>query len=204
SRATASSSVGSTTPLAWSPSPPSNPNPTQCLWRGGRPPPPPPRPPPPSPPSPGCVPPPGVFTPPPATPLRSALLLPDPAGRTGHWREGDLCQNLAAAGHLVCAFDVRGIGDLTPELGRGNSFYNASHSSEEAYAWASLILGHPLLAQRVEDILAMSSAVRQRAGRERPLVLAARGHMTLPALCATALDSGLAAAYLARGLVSWA
>jgi hypothetical protein len=28
--------------------------------------------------------------------------------------------------------------------------------------------------------------------------------MTLPALCATALDSGLAVAYLARGLVSWA
>ncbi|HEY5472651.1 MAG TPA: acetylxylan esterase [Candidatus Limnocylindrales bacterium] len=154
--------------------------------------------------APGVVLPAYVFNPSPVTPLRSALLLLDPAGRTRHWREGDLCQNLAAAGHLVCAFDVRGIGDLTPELGRGNSFYNASHSSEEAYAWASLILGHPLLAQRVDDILAMSSAVRQRVGRERPLVLAASGHMTLPALCATALDSGLAVAYLARGLVSWA
>lgn len=145
-----------------------------------------------------------VFNPPQAVPLRSALLLLDPAGRTRHWREGDLCQNLAAAGHLVCAFDVRGIGDLTPELGRGSSAYNASHASEEAYAWASLILGHPLLAQRVEDILAISSAVRGRVGGELPLVIAASGHMTMPSLCAAALDSGLAVAYLASGLVSWA
>ena len=50
----------------------------------------------------------------------------------------------------------------------------------------------------------MSSAVRHRPGGERPLVIAASGHMTLPALCAAALDSGIAAVYLARGLVSWA
>ncbi len=153
---------------------------------------------------------PGVFLPayvfqsPPSAPLRPAILLLEPGGRTRHWGEGDLCQNLAASGHLVCAFDVRGMGDLTPETGRGNSRYTTPHASEEAYAWASLILGHPLLSQRVEDILAMSSAVRHRAGRERPVVIAAAGHMTLPALCAAALDSGIAAAYLARGLVSWA
>ena len=145
-----------------------------------------------------------VFIPPPATRLRSALLLLDPAGRTSHWREGDLCQNLAAAGRLVCAFDVRAMGDLMPELGRGSAQYNAAHSGEEAYAWASLILGHPLLAQRVEDILAVSSALRRRLGPKPALVIAAGGHMTLPALCAAALDPGIAVAYLARGLVSWA
>src|ERR1017187_6718768 len=145
-----------------------------------------------------------VFQPLPSAPLRPAILLLAPGGRTRHWREGDLCQNLAASGHLVCAFDVRGIGDLTPETGRGNPSYTTPHASEEAYAWASLILGHPLLAQRVDDIPAMSSAVRQRVGLEHPLVLAASGHMTLPALCAAALDSGVAVAYLARGLVSWA
>ncbi len=145
-----------------------------------------------------------VFQPLPSAPLRPAILLLELGGRTRHWREGDLCQNLAASGHLVCAFDVRGMGDLTPETGRGNSGYTTPHASEEAYAWASLILGHPLLAQRVDDILAMSSAVRRRPGGERPLVIAASGHMTLPALCAAALDSGIAVAYLARGLVSWA
>src|ERR1019366_6421312 len=145
-----------------------------------------------------------VYQPLPIAPLRPAILLLEPGGRTRHWREGDLCQNLAASGHLVCAFDVRGMGDLTPETGRGNPSYTAPHTSEEAYAWASLILGHPLLAQRVDDILAMSSAVRHRSGGERPLVIAASGHMTLPALCVAALDSGIAVAYLARGLVSWA
>jgi dienelactone hydrolase len=145
-----------------------------------------------------------VFQSPPSAQVRSAILLLEPGGRTRHWREGDLCQNLAASGHLVCAFDVRGMGDLTPETGRGNSSYTSPHASEEAYAWASLILGHPLLAQRTEDILAMAAAVRRRAGNERPMVIAASGHMTLPALCAAALDSGIFAAYLARGLTSWA
>ena len=155
-------------------------------------------------PAPGVYLPAFVFTPPPSIPPRSAILLLDPAGRTHHWREGDLCQSLAAAGYLVCAFDVRGIGDLRPEFGRGSAAYNASHGAEEAWAWASLILGHPLLAQRAEDILAMASAVRRRIGPGRLLVLAAGGHMTLPALCAAALDSGIQSTLLSRGLISWA
>jgi hypothetical protein len=131
------------------------------------------------------------------------LLMLDEAGRTHSWREGGLYHKLAAAGCIVCAFDVRGIGDLTPEVGRGNPAYTGPHAVEESYAWASMILGHPLLGQRVEDILAMARAVQDWRGHGRRLVLCANGHMTVPALCATALDPNIRTAYLAQGLVSW-
>lgn len=145
-----------------------------------------------------------VFLPRAEVPKRPLLLLLDSGGRTRHWREGGLCQALARSGFVICAFDVRGIGDLTPEVGRGNAFYTAPHAREEEYAWASLILGQPLLSQRVEDILAVLHAVPQRFGAGRDIVLAANGHMTVPALCAAALDARIGCAYLSRGLVSWA
>ena len=134
---------------------------------------------------------------------RPLLLMLDEGGRTHSWREGGLYHQLAAAGFIVCAFDVRGIGDLAPEVGRGNPGYTAPHAVEESYAWASLILGHPLLGQRVQDILAMTRAVRDWRGGDRRVVLCANGHMTVPALCATALDPEIHTAYLAHGLVSW-
>jgi dienelactone hydrolase len=152
-----------------------------------------------------------LFVPQPAThpvlrPLSAVpplLLMLDERGRTHDWREEGLYHKLAAAGFIVCAFDVRGIGDLAPEVGRGNPGYTAPHAVEEAYAWASMILGHPLLGQRVEDILAMSRAVQEWRGGGRRVVLCANGHMTVPALCATALDPSIHTAYLAHGLVSW-
>jgi hypothetical protein len=127
----------------------------------------------------------------------------DEGGRTHSWREGRHLPSTRRRGFIVCAFDVRGIGDLAPEVGRGNPGYTAPHAVEEAYAWASMILGHPLLGQRVQDILAMARAVQDWRGDGRRLVLCANGHMTVPALCAAALDPSIHTAYLAHGLVSW-
>lgn len=142
-----------------------------------------------------------LYIPPSSGPDKSLLLLLEPQGRTARWREGDLYHRLAAAGHTVCAFDVRGIGDLAPEVGRGNPHYTRPHSEEDSYAWASLILGRPLLAQRVIDILAVAQAMSER---RRRLVLAARDKMTIPALFAAALDPRIDKVYLARGLKSYA
>ena len=66
----------------------------------------------------------------------------------------------------------------------------------DEYAWALLILGHSLLAQRVEDILAWVSAIGNVA-------LAARGPLTVPSLCAAALDRRIERIYLAGHLQSW-
>lgn len=133
----------------------------------------------------------------------AVLLIMDPQGRTPRWREGDLYHQLAAQGLAVCAFDVRGIGDLSPEVGRGNPFYTRPHSEDDAYAWASLILGHPLLGQRVVDALAAVRAIRNHpAGKDRKLLLAARGKTTVPALIAASVDPEIMV-YTVGGLNSY-
>lgn len=130
------------------------------------------------------------------------LLIVEPNGRNQHWHEGGLYPELAGAGVAVCAPDVRGIGDLRPEFSPGAPGYTRSHESEEDYAWASLILGRSLLGQRATDI----AAITQALVREYPkatVVLAARDKMTVPALCAAALEPRISKVYLAGHLVSW-
>ena len=133
-----------------------------------------------------------------------AILALDPSGRGAHAQEGDLYPNLAARGFPVCVADVRGIGDLTPRMGRGNPRYAREHAQEDAYAWASLILGRPLAGQRTADILALAAALRiHPATAGRKLRLAASGRLTIPALFATALDPRIDELYLSGPLVSY-
>jgi dienelactone hydrolase len=136
-----------------------------------------------------------------ATPV---VLLIEAAGRNHRWADGGLYQSLGARGYPVCAADLRGAGDLAPEFGRGGPGYTRSHESEEEYAWGSLILGRPLLGQRVSDILALVAGLRAHpATRGRRLVVAARGKMTVPAVFAAALDPDIDQLYLAGGLLSF-
>ena len=125
------------------------------------------------------------------------LLMLEPGGRAARWAEGGLCHNLAASGITVCAADVRGIGDLSPEVGRGNQHYTIPHAADDAYAWASLVLGKPLLGQRVVDIVALVRALG------RTVVVAARGELTVPALMASAVEPLIERLYLVDGLASY-
>ena len=104
----------------------------------------------------------------------------------------------------MCAGDVRGIGDTRPEVGRGNPGYTIPHDAEDEFAWASLILGTPLLAQRITDILALVQAVRNgMGGADQRVVLAARGRLSVPALFAFAASRDVDSLYLAGSLVSF-
>ena len=135
---------------------------------------------------------------------KPVVLVLDSAGRNRRWHEGELYQSLAVRGHVVCVADVRGIGDLAPEFGPGSPGYMRPHQSEEDYTWGSLILGRPLLGQRVTDILALSFALRKHpVAAGRSLVVAARRHLTVPAVFAGALDSQIRELYLAGPLVSF-
>ena len=136
---------------------------------------------------------------------RSVIVPLEPRGRNAHWKEDDLYPQLAAAGHIVAAFDIRGIGDLSPEVGRGNSFYTRSHAKEESYAWASLMLGKPMLGQRVTDILHILQALRAYTpAQNTQITIAAHGHLTVPAIFAAASDQSVSRLYTARGLESYA
>jgi hypothetical protein len=115
-----------------------------------------------------------------------------------------LYHTLAQRGYAVCAADVRGVGDLAPEIGRGAADYARSHADEEDYAWASLILGKPLVGQRVTDILALAAALRAHpALRGLTLKVAAQGRLTVAALFAAAMDPAIGELYLAGGLISF-
>jgi hypothetical protein len=130
------------------------------------------------------------------------LLILEPNGRNVRWREGDLYDRLATAGTAVCAADLRGIGDLQPAFSPGAAGYEREHQSEENYAWASLILGHSLLGQRVTDILALTSALAA-AYPKATIALAARDKMTVPAVCAGALEPRITRLHLASQPPSW-
>ena len=130
------------------------------------------------------------------------LLLIEPNGRNGAWHEEELYDQLASAGIAVCAADVRGVGDLEAQFGPGAAGYARSHQTEENYAWASLILGRSLLGQRTTDIIALAQALAQ-SYPQAAITLAARDKMTVPALCAAALEPRIGKTYLARHLVSW-
>ena len=104
----------------------------------------------------------------------------------------------------MCAPDLRGIGDLTPEFGRHSARNAREHANDEMWAWSSLVLGKPLAGQRVTDLLAVVQGLRARPDlKGKPLVLAARGFSTVPALFAAALEPAIDRLYLAGGLVSF-
>jgi dienelactone hydrolase len=137
-------------------------------------------------------------------PSRPVMLLLDDRGRNAGISEGGLYQNLSRSGALICAGDVRGVGDTRPEVGRGNPAFTIGHDDEEQFAWGSLILGKSLLRQRAEDILALVQALRNDSRVSgRRLAMAARGRLTIPALLAFAASPLVESLYLTGGLVSY-
>jgi dienelactone hydrolase len=135
---------------------------------------------------------------------RPPLLVLDDRGRNAGAHEDGLYHRLARAGRRVYAADIRGMGDSRPEVGPGNPAYTIEHDAEEEFAWASLILGDPLLAQRMTDILALVRAIgNERSAGGGPVVIAARGRLTVPALFAFASSEAAVALYSAAGLASF-
>ncbi len=131
------------------------------------------------------------------------VIVLEPGGRNA-WQESGLYNRMAAAGCVVCAPDLRGIGDMTPEFSRGAARHARPHNSEEDYAWSALILGKPLAGQRVTDILCIVRSLRARQDlAPRPIILAARGVLTVPAQFAAALEPAIDSLYLAEGLISF-
>jgi dienelactone hydrolase len=134
----------------------------------------------------------------------SILLALDDRGRNARAHEDDVYHRLSQSGKLVCAADLRGIGDVRPEAGRGNPAYTIPHTADDEYAWASLILGEPMLKQRINDIIALVSAVKKLPeAANAPITLAARGGLTVPALFAFALMQQVDSLYLCGGLASF-
>ncbi|MBI4910462.1 MAG: acetylxylan esterase [Acidobacteria bacterium] len=126
------------------------------------------------------------------------LLVIDSAGRNSRAGEDALWQQLAASGVSLCAADVRAVGDLMPEAGRGALRYTMPHASEHDYAWASIMLGQSMVGQRAADIISIVRALQP----ER-VTVAASGKLTVPAMFAAALEPRIEKLYLSGGLASY-
>jgi dienelactone hydrolase len=132
------------------------------------------------------------------------LICLDPQGRDALWFDSELDQALPKRAPIVCAADVRGVGDLTPEFSPGAAGYARWHQAEENYAWSGLTFGRPLVGQRVTDILAVIAALEAHPDTAgRTLKMAAHGKLTVPALFAAALEGRVRELYLSGGLVSF-
>jgi dienelactone hydrolase len=145
-----------------------------------------------------------LFVPRAVNPSQPVVLIADQQGRSTQWQEGALYQAIAETGCIVCAPDLRGIGDLRPEFSRGAQAYARPHADEDEYAWTSLILGKPLLGQRITDLLALVRALANfEPLRARRIVVAANGRLTIPALFAAALEPRIHTLYLAGSPASY-
>jgi dienelactone hydrolase len=135
-------------------------------------------------------------------PDKPVLLVLDTLASERLWFQPDA--DLAPGSPVVCAADIRGVGALVPEFSPGHADYAAWHKQEENYAWGSLMLGKPLVGQRVVDILAIVAALRQHpATAKRRILVAAAQKLTVPALFAAALDQRIDGLYLSGGLTSF-
>jgi dienelactone hydrolase len=134
---------------------------------------------------------------------RPLVIVLEPAGRA-LWHEGELYDQMAAAGCAVCAPDLRNTGDLIPEFGRGAARHARPHNSDEDYAWAGMILGRSLLGQKVTDLIAVVRGLRSRPDlQSRKVIVAARGTATVVAQFAAAIEPAIGTLYLAGGLASY-
>lgn len=135
---------------------------------------------------------------------KPVLLVLDEEGNDRLWFNPEVDRILPDDSCVICSVDVRGVGSMRPGFAPGAAEYESWHQKEENYAWSSLMLGRPLVGQRVTDILAAVRALSKLpATAGRPIFLAASGKLTVPAIFAAALDPSIKAIYLHQGLTSF-
>jgi hypothetical protein len=145
-----------------------------------------------------------LLTPERPDPQGATVLCLDPHGSEKLWFAPEVDIILPADAPFVCTADVRGVGALVPQFSPGPAEYAGWHQQEEAYAWGSIMLGKPLLGQRVADILALvRSLLSHPLTANRPVRIVAQNALTVPALFAAALEPSIESLYLSGALVSF-
>jgi cephalosporin-C deacetylase-like acetyl esterase len=113
---------------------------------------------------------------------------------------------LLAAGHAICTISLRGTGITTPRFPNGGPrFYEGGLDLDEYFAWTSLVLGRPVIGQRVWDILrAIDYLVSRPDVDVSQMWLLGTGSAGLAALMAAFLDGRVRSVLMDRTLVSYA
>jgi len=139
-----------------------------------------------------------LFLPEKAEGRRPAVIYVDGRGKAADAAPAGPIEALVRAGTVVMAIDVRGFGE-TAALKSGRYLEN-----EYPLSYAAIMLGRPLLGQRVEDVFAAASVLADRpevdAARLSVVGVEAAGPI---ALHAAALDERISEVTLRRSIESW-
>ena len=113
--------------------------------------------------------------------------------------------HLLAAGHAVCAIDLRGTGLTTPRFPYGGpNYYNGSVQLDERFAWTCLVMGKPVIGQRVWDTLrAIDYLVSRSDVNASQIRIAGVGSSGLAAMMAALLDPRVRSVLVNRTLASY-
>jgi hypothetical protein len=150
---------------------------------------------------------PGWFvTPSAGTKQRSTVLYLTEDGGDAVVGEPGSMDRLLTAGYAVCTINLRGLGITMPRFPKGGPhFYDGGLDLDENFAWTSLVLGRPVVGQRVWDTLRAIDYLVSRPDVDASQIrLLGTGSAGLTALMAAFLDGRARSVLVDRTLVSYA
>jgi cephalosporin-C deacetylase-like acetyl esterase len=111
---------------------------------------------------------------------------------------------ILSRGQAICAIHLRGLGIDMPRLPDAGPVFYQQMLMEERFAWANLVLGAPVIGQRVWDILRTLDYLTARSDVDHSQIrLLGEGAAGLAALMAAALDERPRSLLLNRLLASY-
>lgn len=150
---------------------------------------------------------PGWFVRPSATNRRlpTVLYLIDEGGDDVVAEPGSM-DRLLAAGFAVYAIDLRGLGLTTPRFPSGGpNYYDGSVHLDERFAWTCLVMGRPILGQRVWDTLRALDYLISRPDVDRTAIrIVGVRNSGLAAMMAALLDPRVRSVLVDRTVASYA
>jgi pimeloyl-ACP methyl ester carboxylesterase len=110
-----------------------------------------------------------------------------------------------AAGHAVCAITLRGTGLTTPRFPHGGpEYYDGSVHLDERFAWTCLVMGRPVIGQRVWDTLRAIDYLVSRPDVDASQIrIVGVGSSGLAAMMAALLDHRVRSVLVDRTLASY-
>ncbi len=136
--------------------------------------------------------------------LPTVLYLTNDGGNNVVAEPGSM-DHLLAAGYAVCAIDLRGLGLTVPRFPSGGPNYYSGLPLQERFAWTCLVMGRPIIGQRVWDALRAIDYLTSRSDVDASAirVLGVRDS-GLAAMMAALLDQRIRSVLVDRTLVSYA
>jgi hypothetical protein len=107
-------------------------------------------------------------------------------------------------GGAICAINLRGMGLSAPRPPNGGPDFYRGMQSEEEFAWTNLVLGSPVIGQRVWDIMRAVDYLNSRSDVDASQIrILGSGSAGLAALMATTLDKRVRSALIRRALATY-